>query len=91
MKSAVLYCIANSSMPCDMLQNDLKFISNKSFWLYVPLPFCFYFLSFCSFSTCLSFLLWPMFTCIERHMCNHPFCSRVVMLQLKCAFVLKTE
>lgn len=25
--------IANSSVLCDMLQNDLKFISNKSFWL----------------------------------------------------------
>lgn len=58
-----------------VLQNDLKFISNKSLG-FVPRFFhslpLYSWLGF--FSPCLSFLLWPMFHMHRKtHMCNQPF------------------
>lgn len=76
-RTHVIVRIANSSVLYDLLQNDLKFISNKSFFEFsdaclIPATNAVVFVLRYSFamSFCLSLLLWPIcFTCIEKTTC----------------------
>lgn len=70
----VLVRITNSSVLYDMLQNDLKFISNKSFWLWDGffLSLDLFLLSSCFTSFYLFLLLWPIcfHVCVGKtHVC----------------------